>query len=629
MQSKPNFDRFQSRSATIELIPSQEGDSQVYEMSFSSDIPVKRSWGNEVLSHSPGAVDWQRLQDRAVPLLFDHDPKALLGVVEKAWLDGSKGRCQYRWSNDPEAQRRKLQVDEGVLTSASFRYEILEWEERGHDLVATKWQPIEVSLVTCPADSSVGMGRSQESKENLFPISVDVQRKEKIMSDENQLGVEDLTAVRQSEADRVRSLLALEQRYSTTLGEALNQYCQQAIDTGVSIEGARSHVLEMLGKHQSAPISRPVEALGLSKKEEKEYSLLRALKATNEGTWENAGFERECSDEIAKRLGGRTTAGFYIPIRDLKVSNELVQQRAAYAAGTPASAGRLIATDLDSSNFIDLLRNTPRCMQLGAKLLSGLVGNLDIPKQSTTGSVFWVAEGASPTDVAAQFELVNLRPKTMGILQSATRQMLLQATPDMESLIRADLLALAALEIDRVMIDGSGTGGQPRGILNTVGINSLAIGPNGGPITYDLAIDMETAVADANADGRSLNYMTNAKVVGALKKLKDGSNRPLWENGLNSAMVAGTPGALNNYDVVRTNQVPKNKTKGTGTNLSSMLFGDFSQLLMGEWGTLEILPNPYGSLYASGGIEYRALFTMDVAIRQPTAFSAITDITTT
>jgi HK97 family phage major capsid protein len=191
-----------------------------------------------------------------------------------------------------------------------------------------------------------------------------------------------------------------------------------------------------------------------------------------------------------------------------------------------------------------------------------------------------------------------------------------------------------ALGIDSAAIVGTGASGQPTGILNTAGIGSVAMGTNGAAFTnattastsgLDQLVQLERAVDVANALNGTMYYLTNAKVVGALKQLKTQYADYLWSADRMDT-TAGTAGSINGYAVARSNQVPSNLTKGSGTNLSAVIFGDFSQLLIGMWGGLEILPNPYGSGYTAGSVDIRAMQTMDLNVRHAQSFAAITDI---
>ena len=135
-------------------------------------------------------------------------------------------------------------------------------------------------------------------------------------------------------------------------------------------------------------------------------------------------------------------------------------------------------------------------------------------------------------------------------------------------------------------------------------------------------------MAAANAPDDSLAYLTNAKVVGALKKLKSTTGQYLWTNSPNGQRSA-TPGEINGYTVARTNQARSNLTKGTSSVASEVYFGNWSELLVGEWGVLEIVPNPYDSTaYKQGGILLRAMQTLDIGVRHAASFSVMSDALT-
>ena len=195
----------------------------------------------------------------------------------------------------------------------------------------------------------------------------------------------------------------------------------------------------------------------------------------------NAGFERECSKAIEQQTGTRARE-FYIP------SN--LEVRTPYITTTATAAGNLVGTVLDQGNFIDALRKSLKVFELGATILSGNVGNLDVPCQSDLTSTYWVAEGSNITQSNATFDKISLTPKTVGALSSCTRIQALQATPDLEQLVRNDLTNVLAQAIDSACIQGTGSNSQPMGILNVSGVNSVAGGISGVSITYDHLADL-------------------------------------------------------------------------------------------------------------------------------------------
>jgi HK97 family phage major capsid protein/HK97 family phage prohead protease len=599
----------QTRSHAIELREADPDnpDNRTMTFSFSSELPVERWWGNEVLSHDAGAADLSRLNNGAA-FLWNHDRDKVLGVVKSAWLDSDhRGYCTIRWSAEEEAQKYKRQVDDGILSNVSFAYSIKDAREVGENFIVTKWYPFEVSLVSIPADPTVGVGRAYQS-------SIEGKNIEKVKVMEPEININDVRAQeRQSERDRIASITALGKRHN------LPELAEQLIEKGTALADARALFLERIESRHQEPVAQPVNPLGLSEKEQRSYSIVRAINAAVTGDWSKAGFERECHLEILKHSGKGESKGVFVPVRDLKV-----ESRAPYTVGTPATGGNLVATELLAENFIDLLRNRVMAKQLGATMLSGLSGNVAIPRQTSQTATYWVAENGAVTEGEATFDQVPLTPKTIGARSQLSRLMLLQPSIDIEQFIRMDFAKVIALGIDLAIINGSGVSNQPRGILQTPGIGSVVLGTNGDIPSWESIVALETRVAQANADIGSLAYFTNAVMRGKLKttlKSTSSVSEFIWQD---YPQMEGM-GMVNGYKAGCSNQVPSNLTKGTGTNLSAMLFGNWADVIVGEWGVLEILPNPYGPGYNSGAVDIRVLQTIDIAIRHPESFATITD----
>ena len=609
-----------------------DSETRTLKFAFSSETPVERWFGDEVLSHDPGTADLSRLND-AAPMLWNHDPNQMIGVVESATIGGDKrGYATVRFGTSPMAEQVLNDVRAGIIRNVSFGYRINEMVEAIRDgkstYTATSWSPLEVSLVSIPADQTVGIGRSEteDTREVIVRGQAPLPNKEvEIMTEAAAAPVVDMSAVRaeavSAERSRIETIRALGDKFER------GELARQLIEGGRSIDDARSAFLEVIGAKQ-APLAQDSGSVDLTAREQREYSLVRAINAALTGNWKDAGLEREASDTLARGMG-RETAGFFMPTNLRMDAN-----RAAYAVGAAGTGGNLVATNLLASSFIEVLRNNAQIMNMGPTVLSGLVGNVAIPRQATATNTYWVTEATAITQAEATFDQVTLSPKQLGARSQYSRLALQQTTPDIEAVVRNDLARVMALGIDLAAINGSGASGQPRGILNTSGIGSVAMGTNGaalvnaattGTTGLDQLIQLERAVDVANALNGSLYYMTNAKVVSALKQLKTGSADYLWTDSADNR-AAGTPGMINGYGVARSNQVPSNLTKGTGTNLSALLYGDFSQLVIGMWGGLEILPNPYGSGYTAGSVDIRAMQTVDIAVRHAESFAAITDI---
>ena len=625
----PDLERLQTQEQTRDLTQLRRyevtrferasEDGRTFTFPFSSEFPVNRYFGPEVLSHARGAADLSRLNDGA-PLLFNHNPDQLIGVVERAWIDeqAKRGYATVRFSRSPLGQQMLADVQDGVLRNVSFGYAIDNLEERNGDYVATSWNPYEVSIVSIPADPTVGVGRSLDVQPAAKAASTPPMESPTPMDT-----TPDLSVVRAEAAEAERSRIAGINALCTKHG--LADLGRQLIESGRGLDEARKAVLDTLEVRQE-PIDKGTGTVDLSVKEQRSYSVVRAINAAITGNWNDAGLEREVSAEI-ERQTGRATSGFFMP-------HNLEMARAPYAVGAAGTGGNLVATSLLASSFIDVLRNNALIMSLGPTVLSGLVGNVAIPRATATSQTYWVTEATAITESEATFDQVTLSPKQIGARSQYSRLALQQTTPDIEMIVRNDLAKVMALGIDKAAISGTGSSGQPTGILNQSGIGSVAMGTNGAAFTdsasgstsgLDQLIALEGKLDVANALNGNLYYLTNAKVVQALKKLKTAYGEYLW-TAMDGVTTNGTPGGVNGYTVARSNQVPSNLTKGSGSNLSALIFGDFSQLIVGMWGALEVLPNPYGAGYNAGSVDIRAMQTCDIAIRHAESFAAITDI---
>jgi len=622
-----------------------DASGQGITFSFSSEYPVDRWFGAEVLSHRAGAADLSRLNDGA-PLLLNHDPNQLIGVIEKAWTADGRGYATARFSSKDQAQQVRQDVADGILRNVSFGYRVLQLtaSEKGNGdqpqtFTADSWMPYEVSLVSIPADPTVGLDRSNEDPEVEVPVTVPstAQTTESEQPQEASAFTVQLEPPTPSEPTmsdtvletaRTEAVAAERSRIAaiTAIGEKHNQVdlARQLVESGRSIDEARAAFLEKLGAKQE-PISGSTGDVDLNSKEQREYSVVRAINAAISGNWNDAGLEREVSAEI-ERKAGRATSGFFMPHN--------LQMRAPYAVGAAGTGGNLVATNLLASSFIEVLRNNALIMNMGVTTLTGLVGNVALPRQITATQTYWVTEASSLTEAEATFDQVTLSPKQIGARSQYSRLALQQTTPDIEAVVRNDLARVMALGIDLAAISGSGSSGQPTGILNTSGIGSVAMGTNGAAFTdgasgstsgLDQLINLESKLDIANALNGSLYYLTNAKVVAALKKLKNAYGEYLW-TASDGVTTSGTPGGVNGYGVMRSNQVTSAGTKGSGTGLSALIFGNFQELVIGMWGALEVLPNPYGSGYNAGSVDIRAMQTCDIAVKHAASFAAITDI---
>jgi HK97 family phage major capsid protein/HK97 family phage prohead protease len=569
-----------------ELTSFDEVEERTFEFPFSSEYPVARYFGNEILSHEGKAADLSRLNDGA-PLLFNHNPDRVIGVVERAYIDGNKrrGYARVRFSRNPFAQEILSDVKDGVLRNVSFGYSIDKMEERGSgDFVATAWSPYEISVVSVPADPGVGIGRSLEDDNAASAAPTP----DPIPSMENT--TPDLAVVRAEAAEAERARISDITSLCTKHG--MEDLGRQMVESGRSIDEARAAVLDKFNIPQET-VTMQAADIGLSEKESRSFSFLRAINylsnPTDRSAREAAAFEIEASEAAAAKLG-RQSRGITIPQdvlrRDLNV-------------GTASAGGNLVATELDAGSFIDLLRNASALDQAGATVLTGLTGNVAIPRQSGAATAYWVAESGSPTESQQTVDQVSLVPRTVAAYTDFSRRLMIQSSIDVENMVRSDLASVIALKIDAAGLYGTGSNSEPLGLKNTTGIGTVdfaAAAP-----TFTEVVDLESDVATANALLGTPVYLMNAAMRGNLKTTKKdaGSGIFIMENG-----------EVNGYRGVLSNQVAS----------GDLWFGNFADLIIGYFSGLDLMVDPY-THSTSGTVRVVAMQDCDIAIRHPESFS--------
>ena len=577
----------EGRYKRSELTTFDQVEERTYEFPFSSEFPVARYFGNEILSHEGESADLSRLNDGA-PLLFNHNPERVIGVVERAYIDGNKrrGYARVRFSRNAFAQEILGDVKDGVLRNVSFGYSIDKMEERGSgDYVATAWSPYEISVVSIPADNTVGIGRSLVPTPDAASAAPSPDPLPPMENTAPDLAVVRAEAV-EAERTRISSINALCTKHRMAdLG-------QQLVESGRSIDEARAAVLDKLNVPQET-VNMSAAEIGLSAQESRRFSFLRAINylanPTDRSAREAAAFEIEASDAAAAKLG-RQSRGITIPQdvlrRDLNV-------------GTASAGGNLVATDLDAGSFIDLLRNASALDQAGATVLTGLTGNVAIPRQSGAGTAYWVAESGAPTESQQTVDQVSLTPKTVAAFTDYSRRLMLQSSIDVENMIRTDLATVLALKIDLAGLYGTGSNSEPLGLKLTTGVGSedfAAATP-----TFAEVVALESDVATANALAGSPVYLMNAAMRGGLKtKAKDtGSGLFVMEGDL-----------VNGYRGVLSNQVAS----------GDLWFGNFADLIIGYFSGLDLMVDPY-THSTSGTVRVVAMQDVDIAVRHPESFS--------
>lgn len=551
---------------------------------LSSDEPIERSFGFEILSHERGAVDLSRAQP-ALPLLFNHDPDQPIGSATNVRIEGGKLRADLRFAKTLKGEEIFRLVSDNHISGVSIGYSINKMDQTGERsgmpiYTATKWCIYETSVAPIPADhQGAGIGRSLN-----FNSGVTMETQNTRIDPAMQ------GRVLASERERVNELLAAGEQYAKHGGREL---AQRAVLEGHDQTWLSAAIMERMTTNPS-PSSTD---LGLTGSDTKQYSILRAIRAIAENRPQDAGFELECDRTLKKKLGQEHRRGLLVP-SDI--------QRRDLSAGAATAGGYLVGTK--NMSFIELLRNASRVQELGATMMPGLTGNVTIPKQSAGATAYWVTEGAAITESQQTFGQLSLVPKTVGALTEITRQLLLQSDPSAEMLVMNDLSKIVALAVDLAAINGSGAAGQPTGVLQTAGIGSVA----GASLGWAGVLNFQEDVSSANGLSKTCAYLTTPAVASLMAQRQrfTSTDSPLWAGNLLDGQMAG-------FRAAATNQVPA----------STMIFGDWSSLIIGEWSVLELLVNPFGPNFNAGNVLVRAMWSVDIGVRHSGAFSVATSIT--
>jgi len=591
------------RSMKVDL-STLDVEARTVEVAVSSEYPVRRWFGMEVLDHSPESILLDRLNSGA-PLLDMHDRWGQIGVVESAWLDDDrKLRARVRFSKAQHADEIWTDVVDGIRQNISVGYDpqdaVLERTEGDTKFYRiTLWEPYEVSIVSIPADPTVGVGRSLPGLEEP---SIPVRGTE--MPVPANPGAPDTAAVEAAANQRSADILALCQRHNQ-MG-----LMGQAFAEGWSVDQVRIKILDGINPAPTSPapaehqrssdlpsfkLDVSARGLGLSNKEQASYSLLRALNASANGDWKEAGLEREVSIAIADAMG-KKARGIYVP-HDLLAARAM-RDGMMNVAGAGAE---LVATDLRVDQFVDMVRNKMVMGALGARILGGLQGDVDIPKKVAGANFSWIAENASVPLSKMDLTTLNLKPKTIAGAIPMSRKLRLQAAMSVEQLIISDLINGIAVAIDKAMLYGTGADSQPLGLFNQTGVPALEYAASG--ITFGDLVDMETKVATFNADVGALKYLTSVSERGYAKKTKedpDGADSTkIWRSN-----------EVNGATALASNQV----------EAGIWAYGDWSQAMIAMWGALDLKPDPF-AMADSDGLVVRVFQDVDAGFRNLSSFS--------
>lgn len=579
-------------------------ETRTCEAVLSTETGVFRGGYTEVLRHDDTSVDLSRAAD-GLPLLWSHDPAQHIGTVENIRIHNHQLRGRLRFSESPLGQEKFADVKAGILRGLSIGYQINDYETRDGDgirqeLIATRWLPFECSAVSIAADTAAGIGRALQFGELPGkPESVeflDAQQAARNFYKGYIESIEELPEAEKAVAEIQRQLLA-----ATTAAdleetrELMRATWEFARDLpGVTRDGAKliyRKEVPLMEKYQ------PFFNLKTTRGDNPEnFSLCRAIAMTFDPVAaRQGGMEFEIMQD-ARRLSGKRGEGFTLP------ENALF--RSVTKGGT---GGNVIGVDHLGGQFVGALRERLITGRLGATILPGLQQDVTIPRGVADSTASWIAGDGSDAVSSSDptFDQITLQPKTLGAYVTLSRKMLLQSDPAAEQLVRNSLSFAVAKALDTAALNGSGAANQPLGILGQTGIFSDT---HAGTPTFAELVDLEGALMVDDADMGNMGYCTTGALAAALKQTEivSTTGQMIW-----TATGEGE-GRVNGYRALVSNIVP------TGT----VIFGNWSDLLIGLWSGLDILTDPY-TRAAYGDVVVTILQDCDIAVRHGESFAEV------
>jgi HK97 family phage major capsid protein/HK97 family phage prohead protease len=595
---------------------------------LSTETPVIRQGYREVLKHNDSAVDLSRADDGVLPLLWSHDPAQHLGSVRDIRIHDGKLRGTLHFAKGDFAEEKWQAVRDGHLRHVSVGYAVDDYDaDRDSDLPlvnVTRWTLHEVSCVTVPADVGATIGRSMDAGlVTELPVDLELLRKEQALhSIWPQIeGIREHPQFARAFEELYR--LAVKERFEEAreLAGEIWQRAREAHDY-TEADGTRrcaeqkyqdiitddDHRLEWrqqssdkdkggseMSNYAGFFVNKEVGERGLES-----FNLSRALAAQfDPASAQRAGFELEVMREASKARG--KADGYAIP-------PQLLFTRDVTKGGTGSN---LVGTDHLNNQYIDTLKSMMVSGRMGVTMLEGLVGDVSIPKGSSDSTAGWIA-GDGSDDVSESdpgFTAVTLSPKTVGAYTSYSRKMLLQALPQADMLLRRSLAYSVAKAIDTAVLNGSGLSNQPLGIIGQSDVATPTYANGGSPSFNDL-VDLEGELMADDAPLSSLGYVTTGSLASVLKKTQvvSGQDRMVWET------TEAGEGRVNGYRAVHSSICPD----------GHVIFGNWSECLLGMWGGLDINVDPYTQSTA-GTVRIIIFQDVDVAVRHGESFAVLSE----
>lgn len=621
-------------------------EARTIEFALASETPVPRwHWDlgefDEVLLCGAANIELDRMTPEAAgPLLFDHQmsSRAQVGVIERSRIVSRVLRVTARVQNSPEGDQLLTDVADGIKRNVSVGYfirdvELHEKEGERPRVVVTRWQPFEASIVAAGADPTVGIGRSpaEQYPDDLVRALRRKAMKPRVGTDPaaDDAPTPRATEIRVSEARaeakaeeqaRIREITAIGRVHG------LQKEAEKAVDAGTDLEDFRSLALTALQSRQQQ--AKPT--VDLPHTEARRYSLGRAVQALMLGRPELAPLELQVSrayeDAGAKLL--RPGKSIIVPMRYLvpRSSDRSLAAQVREALGMRAAISKggegadLVGTDHRGEEYVPHLLSDLVLAKAGARILPGLVGDVDIPAgDGGYGNATWAgSETANATEVAPLMRSIAASPKTASGYTDFTRRMRLQGVPALEAIVRTGITDSLNELLERTALTGTASATVPGGIYNVSGIGEVTFG---GAPTYAKFWEMFGAVKNAKGTGQRFGYVTSFGVaVAAVTTTRggEGSDRMIAE------MTADGVFRIDGFPMYPTQESPQ--TFGSPAELHGVLFGDFSKLVFCQWGDGIEISVETSALHLSGGIRVVGFLDVDVICTLNKSFATAEDV---
>ena len=581
------IDQVLRRKATLKI---EQADNRNVRLALSSETPVDREFGREVLVHDEASIRLGFLASGRAPVLLEHDRSRQIGVVECVELDGGtrRLRANVRFSSSAVASEVLADIRAGIRTNVSVGYRIhkVERSASGKErpiVRVTDWEPMEVSIVSVPADISVGVGRSAPAPNHHHSSANEVP----VMTDQATIPASEIADI-----------------YEVASRHDAMSLAGEHVRAGGDLAGFQRKLFERLDDgspsvRNPAPFSHNGHG--------EQFDLGRFIRARLTGDWSEAVYERETTRELTK--SSRGTRGMVIPAAALAT-------RAPMQTGGAAAA--LVDVEHMDSLFIDSLAPASVAIRAGATMVTGLSKDISIPRETGRPAANWITEGGTISEGNPTFDNITLNATMLAARSSFTRQAMLQGLPEITDLLRRSMLRQFGVSLDAAALNGSGTGAEPSGILNTAGINSVTVGTAGAVTWPEVNAAWKAIMSDNIVPDRSMAWIAHPDEAEILRTtLKDpGSGQFLLSDAPTvSDRQAIEAGRMLNARVFETSNQPA----GTIT------LGKFSDLFIGQFGGVDIVIDEVTAA-DTGTVWITAFAFFDIAVRHEEAFCSLNGI---